>query len=146
MGQDAAVTGLVVALFFFALMLGPANPFRELSNVPFEGRGPNPLLQNHVLMAFHPPILYLGYVGFTVPFMFAIAALATVGALWAPGTWLYGAVAIAGIAYAGMQSLPMAMLPDVIAHDAVAHGRGRAGAFGGVWTAGETPETYPTGL
>jgi glycoside/pentoside/hexuronide:cation symporter, GPH family len=70
--------------------------------------------------------------------VFAIAALATMGALWAPDTWLYGAVAIAGIAYAGMQSLPMAMLPDVIAHDAAAHGRGRAGAFGGVWTAGET--------
>lgn len=70
--------------------------------------------------------------------VFAIAALVTIGALWAPGTWLYGAVAIAGIAYAGMQSLPMAMLPDVIAHDAVTHGRGRAGAFGGVWTAGET--------
>ena len=37
----------------------------------FDGPGPNPLLQNHILMAFHPPILYLGYVGFTVPFMFA---------------------------------------------------------------------------
>jgi cytochrome c-type biogenesis protein CcmF len=81
-GQDplvavAMITGLVVALFFFALMLGPANPFHELSNVPLDGNGPNPLLQNHVLMAFHPPILYLGYVGFTVPFMFGIAALVT---------------------------------------------------------------------
>ena len=73
----ALVTGLVVALFFFALMLGPANPFKTLDLVPLDGRGPNPLLQNHVLMAFHPPILYLGYVGFTVPFMFAIAALVT---------------------------------------------------------------------
>jgi cytochrome c-type biogenesis protein CcmF len=73
----AIITGLVVALFFFALMLGPANPFRELSTVPFDGRGPNPLLQNHILMAFHPPILYMGYVGFTVPFMFGIAALVT---------------------------------------------------------------------
>ncbi|MDQ1430774.1 MAG: cytochrome c-type biosis protein CcmF, partial [Actinomycetota bacterium] len=63
----ATITGLVVALFFFALMLGPANPFVTLSTVPFDGRGPNPLLQNHVLMAFHPPILYMGYVGFTVP-------------------------------------------------------------------------------
>ena len=71
----AIITGLVVALFFSALMLGPANPFRELATVPFDGRGPNPLLQNHVLMAFHPPILYLGYVGFTVPFMFGIFAL-----------------------------------------------------------------------
>ena len=42
-----------------------------------DGPGPNPLLQNHPLMAFHPPMLYLGYVGFTVPFAFAIAALAT---------------------------------------------------------------------
>jgi hypothetical protein len=35
--------------------------------VPLDGRGPNPLLQNHPLMAFHPPMLYLGYVGFTIP-------------------------------------------------------------------------------
>ena len=73
----ATITGLVVALFFFALMLGPANPFHTLASVPVDGRGPNPLLQNHVLMAFHPPILYMGYVGFTVPFMFGIAALVT---------------------------------------------------------------------
>ena len=73
----ATATGLVVALFFFALMLGPANPFTELARVPLDGRGPNPLLQNHMLMAFHPPMLYLGYVGFTVPFMFAIGALVT---------------------------------------------------------------------
>lgn len=70
--------------------------------------------------------------------LFAVAALATLGAEWAPGAWIYLPVGIAGIAYAGMQSLPMAMLPDVISHDAAAHGPGRAGAFGGVWTAGET--------
>ncbi|MET0735759.1 MAG: MFS transporter [Microbacterium sp.] len=70
--------------------------------------------------------------------LFAFAALTTLGAVWAPGAWIYIPVAVAGIAYAGMQSLPMAMLPDVIAHDAVTHGPGRAGAFGGVWTAGET--------
>ncbi len=73
----ATIVGLVVALFFFALVLGPANPFETLSVVPADGRGPNPLLQNHPLMAFHPPMLYLGYVGFTVPFMFGIAALVT---------------------------------------------------------------------
>ena len=56
---------------------GPRTRSETLSIVPLDGRGPNPLLQNHVLMAFHPPILYLGYVGFTVPFMFAIAALVT---------------------------------------------------------------------
>lgn len=70
--------------------------------------------------------------------VFAVAAASTVGAVWFPGAWIYGPVAFAGIAYAGMQSLPMAMLPDVIAHDAARHGPGRAGAFGGVWTAGET--------
>ncbi|MDQ1402221.1 MAG: cytochrome c-type biosis protein CcmF [Actinomycetota bacterium] len=74
----AMVTGFVVALFFFGLMLGPANPFRTQS-VPlgFDGPGPNPLLQNHPLMAFHPPMLYLGYVGFTVPFAFAVGSLIT---------------------------------------------------------------------
>ncbi|MBT2516402.1 MFS transporter [Streptomyces sp. ISL-90] len=70
--------------------------------------------------------------------LFAIAALTLVGMLWAPGPWVYVPVAVAGAAYAGMQSLPMAMLPDVISHDARAHGIGRAGSFGGVWTAGET--------
>ena len=66
----------VVAAFFFALMLGPADPFRSVGGaVPADGPGPNPLLQNHLLMAFHPPMLYLGYVGFTVPFAFAIASL-----------------------------------------------------------------------
>jgi cytochrome c-type biogenesis protein CcmF len=73
----AILVGLVVALFFFALMLGPANPFRTLSSPPMDGNGPNALLQDHPLMAFHPPLLYLGLVGFTVPFMFAIAGLIT---------------------------------------------------------------------
>jgi cytochrome c-type biogenesis protein CcmF len=73
----AMLVGLVVALFFFVLMLGPANPFETLPVTPSDGRGPNPLLQNHPLMAFHPPMLYLGYVGMTVPFSFAIAALVT---------------------------------------------------------------------
>jgi len=74
----ALLTGLVVAAFFFALMLGPANPFRLVSGaLPADGRGPNPLLQNHPLMAFHPPVLYLGYVGFTIPFAFAVGALVT---------------------------------------------------------------------
>ena len=54
------------------------NPFKLVSGtIPLDGRGPNPLLQNHPLMAFHPPFLYLGYVGFTIPFSFAIAALIT---------------------------------------------------------------------
>jgi cytochrome c-type biogenesis protein CcmF len=80
----ALLVMLVVAAFFFGLMLGPANPFRTLDTVPLDGPGPNPLLQNHILVAFHPPMLYLGYVGFTVPFAFAVAALVTgrVGEGW----------------------------------------------------------------
>ncbi|MGZ0712037.1 MFS transporter (plasmid) [Coraliomargarita sp. W4R53] len=70
--------------------------------------------------------------------IFAVAALSITAALWAPGEWIYAPVAVAGIAYAGMQSLPMAMLPDVISDDERHHGSGHAGAFSGVWTAGET--------
>jgi len=67
-----------VSAFFFVLMVGPADPFISVEVPPgYDGPGPNPLLQNHILMAFHPPILYLGYVGFTVPFAFAVAALVT---------------------------------------------------------------------
>ncbi len=81
----ALVVMLMVCAFFFGLLVGPANPFGAV-DVPagFEGPGPNPLLQNHVLMAVHPPMLYLGYVGFTVPFAFAVAALITgrVGEGW----------------------------------------------------------------
>jgi glycoside/pentoside/hexuronide:cation symporter, GPH family len=70
--------------------------------------------------------------------LFGVAALVMVGLIWAPGAWVYAPVALAGAGYAGMQSLPMSMLPDVISHDARAHGPGAAGAFGGIWTAGET--------
>ena len=81
----AVFTMLIVCIFFFWMLVGPANPFKSFSPpVGFDGPGPNPLLQNHPLMAFHPPMLYLGYVGFTVPFAFAIAALITgrVGEGW----------------------------------------------------------------
>lgn len=70
--------------------------------------------------------------------IFGLAAITLVLMLWAPGAWIYVPVAIAGASYAGMQTLPMAMLPDVISHDAARHGASKAGAFGGVWTAGET--------
>jgi cytochrome c-type biogenesis protein CcmF len=75
----AATNGvmLIVGAFFYMLMVGPANPFGLVSPVPADGPGPNPLLQNHWLMAVHPPLLYLGYVGMTVPFAFAIGALLT---------------------------------------------------------------------
>ncbi len=74
----ATVVLLGVSTFFFGLLAFPANPFVRV-DVPlgFNGPGPNPLLQDHVLVAFHPPMLYLGYVGFAVPFAFAIAALIT---------------------------------------------------------------------
>lgn len=82
--------------------------------------------------------------GFAVAsILFSVAALSMAGLLWTPGAgvpgyWVYGPVALVGAGYAGMQSLPMAMLPDVISHDARRNGEGRAGTFGGMWTAGET--------
>ncbi|HET6983620.1 MAG TPA: heme lyase CcmF/NrfE family subunit [Myxococcaceae bacterium] len=68
-------TMLAVGVFFSFLIAGPANPFGRVSPVPPDGPGPNPLLQNHVLMVIHPPMLYLGYVGMVVPFGIAVAAL-----------------------------------------------------------------------
>lgn len=80
----ALVIMFAVGVFFFLLSFGPANPFAAGAPGVTDGPGPNPLLQNHVLVVFHPPILYLGYVGMTVPFAFAIAALITgrVGEGW----------------------------------------------------------------
>ena len=74
----------IVLAFFFLLSFAPANPFGVGAPGVTDGPGPNPLLQNHILVLFHPPILYLGYVGFTIPFAFAIAALITgrVGEGW----------------------------------------------------------------
>jgi cytochrome c-type biogenesis protein CcmF len=60
---------------FFALMLNfVSSPFLKMDITPADGAGLNPLLQ-HPAMAIHPPMLYLGYVGFTIPFCFAMAAL-----------------------------------------------------------------------
>jgi cytochrome c-type biogenesis protein CcmF len=64
-----------VGVFFAFLVAGIANPFELVSPVPLDGPGPNPLLQNHILMVIHPPMLYLGYVGMTVPFAMGSAAL-----------------------------------------------------------------------
>jgi cytochrome c-type biogenesis protein CcmF len=67
---------LAVACFFAFLIAGPANPFLHTPGpLPTDGPGPNPLLQNHILMVVHPPMLYLGYVGMTVPFGMAVAGL-----------------------------------------------------------------------
>ena len=73
----ALAVQLLVLLFFALLVAGEATPFALVSPAPPEGPGPNPLLQNHILMAVHPPTLYLGYVGMAVPFGMAVAALAT---------------------------------------------------------------------
>jgi cytochrome c-type biogenesis protein CcmF len=66
-----------VAVFYLALVVGPANPFSTVTTPPVDGRGPLPLLQNHPLMAAHPPMLYLGFIGLTVPFAFAMGAVIT---------------------------------------------------------------------
>jgi len=68
-----AVQGLIGAAFL-AFILFTSNPFLRLDPAPIEGQGLNPLLQDPGL-AFHPPFLYLGYVGFSMAFSFAIAAL-----------------------------------------------------------------------
>jgi len=66
-----------VSAFYLLLVLGPTTPFATLRTAVPDGQGPLPLLQNHPLMAAHPPFLYLGFIGFTVPFAFAMAALVT---------------------------------------------------------------------
>ena len=67
----------VVQMFFLFLMIGHNNPFSTyLTEAPATGQGLNPLLQNFY-MAIHPPTMYLGFVGLTVPFAFCIAALIT---------------------------------------------------------------------
>ncbi len=64
----------IVAIGFLAMLLFTSDPFERLLPAAAEGRDLNPLLQDPG-MILHPPILYLGYVGFSVPFAFAIAAL-----------------------------------------------------------------------
>ena len=71
---DAIGVWLSCAAFFSFLIAAPANPFLPVPPIA-DGPGPNPLLQNHILMVIHPPFLYLGYVGMTIPFGLACAAL-----------------------------------------------------------------------
>jgi cytochrome c-type biogenesis protein CcmF len=71
--RTLAVQGLIGA-GFIAFILFTSNPFLRLDPAPAQGNGLNPLLQDPGL-AFHPPMLYLGYVGFSVAFSFAVAAL-----------------------------------------------------------------------
>ncbi len=72
----AAATLLVVAVFFSILLAGASNPFVPLIPPPPDGQGLNPLLRNP-WMSVHPPMLYLGFVGMSVPFALAVAALIT---------------------------------------------------------------------
>ncbi|MBD3663488.1 heme lyase CcmF/NrfE family subunit [Sulfitobacter sp. TSTF-M16] len=76
-----------IAVAFFAFILFTSNPFDRMAIPPFDGRDLNPLLQDPGL-AFHPPFLYLGYVGLSMAFSFAVAALieGRVDAAW--GRWV----------------------------------------------------------
>ena len=68
----AVLSGVI--LFFLVLLLLPADPFARLSPVPADGNGLNPLLQSPGMLV-HPPLLYTGFVGFSIPFAFAMGAL-----------------------------------------------------------------------
>jgi cytochrome c-type biogenesis protein CcmF len=92
-----------IACSFYLFILFTSNPFLRLAQAPFEGRDLNPILQD-IGLAIHPPLLYLGYVGFSITFSFAIAALieGRIDAAWArwvrPWTlaaWMFLTVGIA---------------------------------------------------
>jgi cytochrome c-type biogenesis protein CcmF len=96
-----------IAAAFELFILTTSNPFLRLADAPFEGRDLNPVLQDPGL-AFHPPLLYLGYVGFSIAFSFAIAALleGRIDAAWARfvrpwvlGAWMCLTLGIAGGSY-----------------------------------------------
>jgi len=95
-----AIASMVLAgiqIFFLALVNFVANPFGIMDRLVTDGNGLNPLLQ-YPEMVIHPPMLYLGYVGFSVPFAFALAALIThypgekwlrITRRWTMVTWLF---------------------------------------------------------
>ncbi len=96
-----------IAAAFYLFILMTSNPFLRIPNAPFEGQDLNPILQDPGL-AFHPPMLYLGYVGFSIAFSFAIAALieGRIDAAWARwvrpwilGAWMCLTLGIAGGSY-----------------------------------------------
>ena len=96
-----------VSLGFYAFLLLASNPFERLDPVPVEGMGLNPLLQDPGL-AFHPPTLYVGYVGLSIAFSFAIGALITreVGPAfaramrpWVLGAWIFLTLGITAGSY-----------------------------------------------
>jgi cytochrome c-type biogenesis protein CcmF len=101
-----AVQGFI-ALGFFAFLLFASNPFERLVPAPMEGAGLNPLLQD-VGLAFHPPTLYIGYVGLSVAFSFALGAMLTnqVGPAfaramrpWVLAAWIFLTIGIAAGSY-----------------------------------------------
>ena len=93
----------LIGIAFLAFILATSNPFERIIPAPVDGQGLNPLLQDPGL-ALHPPILYVGYVGFSVAFSFAIAALieGNIDASWArwvrPWTLLAWSFLTGGIA------------------------------------------------
>ncbi|NBW76590.1 MAG: heme lyase CcmF/NrfE family subunit [Sphingomonadaceae bacterium] len=96
-----------VSLGFYAFLLLSSNPFTRLPSPAIEGAGLNPLLQDPGL-AFHPPPLYIGYVGLSVAFSFAIGALVTreVGPAfaramrpWVLGAWIFLTLGITAGSY-----------------------------------------------
>src|SRR6195952_4259072 len=96
-----------VSLGFYAFLLIASNPFERLSPAPAEGQGLNPLLQD-LGLAFHPPTLYIGYVGLSIAFSFAIGALVTreVGPAfaramrpWVLGAWIFLTLGITAGSY-----------------------------------------------
>jgi cytochrome c-type biogenesis protein CcmF len=113
LGLTALAVFGVVGLFWFGMMATVADPFRVCTEVtggicsasswfplaasvtPADGLGANPLLLNHILMAVHPPMLYIGYVGFTAPFAFAVAAMirGEQGSVWLERTRRWSIIA-----------------------------------------------------
>ena len=97
----------VVSLGFYAFLLLSSNPFERLPTPAAEGMGLNPLLQD-IGLAFHPPTLYLGYVGLSVAFSFAVGALLTRQVTpefaramrpWVLGAWVWLTVGITAGSY-----------------------------------------------
>ena len=92
-----------IATAFYLFILLTSNPFARLAQPPIEGRDLNPILQD-LGLAIHPPLLYLGYVGFSMSFSFAVAALliGRIDAAWARwvrpwtlGAWVFLTLGIA---------------------------------------------------
>jgi len=109
--QDTLIATLAaqaaLSLGFFAFLLFSSNPFKRLPVAPPDGQGLNPLLQDPGL-AFHPPTLYVGYVGISIAFSFAVGALITreIGPAfaramrpWVLGSWIFLTLGITAGSY-----------------------------------------------